>query len=420
MSKTSQLKGVNYAVGSVRVVSRITWPISLVLTTTMFTESEKHHLTTNLNIEVQHRHTQLTSWLHDHLENFTLHQEGLVSRIPKQVRAMTLRDFQKYNGNMQNALRAVQRERLAAVGATEIDKSTRKRKWVASQETENEPPAASEKSSKTARVASPEKKKPVPPRIRVLSQTANKPRPFGSPSPQKSRAPFSTSTQSPRPMSPTKFKPTSSSSHTRVPSLATFNPAVPKTPGYPTGSLRLPRKHESMFSLNGSPIANPHDLEPVAAPTLKRTKSNITISRDPSFTQDARSRTTSQSSTTQHQSFSSSSSLDGGVALHPTHPSAPHERTKSEVKFKQFKFPQAPVAESVPITPAPRRPLHTRAQSTLPITLSTKDGHLLTFDALEASPGQLEALEGISNSAKKQAREEMRQLVRAAVDKWTV
>jgi hypothetical protein len=101
----------------------------------VFNVEEKHHLLANLAIEVNHRNAQFNSWLNDHLENFAIHQEGLVSRIPKQVRAMKMRDFgAKYNGNIQAALRGVQRDKFVAAGATEIDKSTRKRKWVASQE----------------------------------------------------------------------------------------------------------------------------------------------------------------------------------------------------------------------------------------------------------------------------------------------
>ena len=54
-----------------------------------------------------------------------------------------MREFgKKYDGNVQEALRGVQRERMAAAGLdanfAEIDKSERKRKWVASQEVESE------------------------------------------------------------------------------------------------------------------------------------------------------------------------------------------------------------------------------------------------------------------------------------------
>ncbi|KAF7365275.1 Nbl1-Borealin-N domain-containing protein [Mycena venus] len=423
----------------------------------MFNVDEKQHLIANLEIEVNHRKLQFKSWLNDHLENFSIHQEGLVSRIPKQVRAMKMRDFgAKYNGNIQAALRGVQREKFVATGATEIDKSTRKRKWVASQEAEHD---ASEKAAKNARLTVSPQKKPgsstgpgTAQRARMLaSKSATLPRSFGSPSPHKYRAPFSAnnSTQSPRPLprapvSPSKLKQSTTAnppSRARVPSIVTFNPMVPKTPGYPGGSMRLPRKDENMLSVNGSPIANPYD-------------SSITIQRDPSFNGGAspsssrvHSRTTSQSSSLQmHQPSSSSmSSLDGNTTMHAQSNSQPqpqplahphlqhHGHTKSQTQFLQFKFPQAqahsqpayshsqPTEPTEVATPVARRQLaHTRSQSTLPITLATKDGHVLAFDALQTSPGELDALEGISDSAKKQAREEMRMLVRAAVDKWTV
>jgi len=92
---------------------------------------------------VAHRNRQFEARLADTLENFKRHQEGQVSRIPKQVRNMTMREFgEKYEGNIQSALRGFQKERLTAAGGDvtlgEIDKSMRKRKWVASQEVESE------------------------------------------------------------------------------------------------------------------------------------------------------------------------------------------------------------------------------------------------------------------------------------------
>ncbi|KAJ7784627.1 hypothetical protein B0H16DRAFT_1658134 [Mycena metata] len=441
-----------------------------------FSVDEKQHLIANLEIEVNHRKTQFSSWLNDHLENFAIHQEGPC------VRAMKMRDFgAKYNGNIQAALRGVQRDKFVPSGATEIDKSTRKRKWVASQEAEHDASGDSQKAAKNARLATSPSKKPgsstgpgTAQRARILAaagaKTPGMSRTFGgSPSPHKFRAPFNanTSTQSPRPLprapiSPSKLKPsTNPPPRARVPSIVTFNPMVPKTPGYPGGSLRLPRKDESMLSVNGSPIANPYDVwqgevEGGGAGqvrTLKRTKSSITIQRDPSFSLTnspsssmMHSRAASQSS---HQpSSSSQSSIDGNATMYApfsngnsqsqplAHPHL-HSHTKSQTQFLQFKFPQLP-SQSQPqsqyaysgsqptettavATPAARRPLaHTRSQSTLPITLSTTDGHVLAFDALQTSPGEIDALEGISDSAKKQAREEMRLLVRAAVDKWTI
>jgi hypothetical protein len=54
-----------------------------------------------------------------------------------------MREFgEKYNGNVQEALRGVQKEKMTAAGLdatfAEIDKSERKRKWVAIQEVELE------------------------------------------------------------------------------------------------------------------------------------------------------------------------------------------------------------------------------------------------------------------------------------------
>lgn len=58
-----------------------------------------------------------------------------MSRVPRLVRGVTLRDFAKYNGDVQACLKGLQRERLGGE-AEAIDKTTRKRKWVESQEAE--------------------------------------------------------------------------------------------------------------------------------------------------------------------------------------------------------------------------------------------------------------------------------------------
>lgn len=82
---------------------------------------------------VSHRTRQFEEWLADALENFRMHQEGLISRVPRLVRDITLREFAKYNGDIQACLKGVQKERLGGE-AEAIDKTTRKRKWVESQE----------------------------------------------------------------------------------------------------------------------------------------------------------------------------------------------------------------------------------------------------------------------------------------------
>lgn len=62
-----------------------------------------------------------------------MHQESLISRVPRLVRDVTLREFAKYNGDVQACLKGLQKERLGGE-AEAIDKTTRKRKWVESQE----------------------------------------------------------------------------------------------------------------------------------------------------------------------------------------------------------------------------------------------------------------------------------------------
>lgn len=78
---------------------------------------------------------QFEEWLADQLESFRIRQEGKILHIPRLVRDVTLRDFAKYRGDIQECLKGLQRERLGGeVGA--IDRTTRKRKWIESQETE--------------------------------------------------------------------------------------------------------------------------------------------------------------------------------------------------------------------------------------------------------------------------------------------
>jgi len=44
----------------------------------------------------------------------------------------------------------------------------------------------------------------------------------------------------------------------------------------------------------------------------------------------------------------------------------------------------------------------------------------LEFDPLQTSPGAIDVLDGITTSAKKQAKAEMGRLVQAAADKWKI
>ena len=219
------------------------------------------------------------------------------------------------------------------------------------------------------------------------------------------------------PSSPT--KPTAASlarqvSNNRVPSTSTFKPAIPlppKTPTYPPPS-RLPRKDESMLSINGSPLTNPYELgldwfaegdteeegrgaggaDVPARMTLRRTASNIIIRPDPSSFVLASGKNTSNNLNHHH------------------HPAA--ERPRGNSNLQSQSQPQLVRSRSVASNPGG----HMAARVAFP----TRDGHLLEFDPLLTSPGALDKLEGITDSAKKQAKDDMSKLVQAAVAKWTV
>jgi len=192
-----------------------------------------------------------------------------------------------------------------------------------------------------------------------------------------------------------------------------------------------------MLSLNGSPLVNPYqfgsswfkgsevaenaandegarDANGVNANgqlrTLKRTKSSIIIRKDPSLQANGRhSRTDSQLSLYAPTETSLTLSREPSQSLH-SYPGKPPSYSS------QFPNPPAPLdAQTTPKI----KPHHSSSFSAL-IAVPTRDGHLLEFDPLQTSPGALEALDGISDSAKKQARLEVGHLVQAAVEKWKV
>ncbi|KAI5989860.1 hypothetical protein EDC04DRAFT_3128022 [Pisolithus marmoratus] len=410
-----------------------------------YTPEEKQQLIKNLDIEVEHRVRQLEEWLAVALTNFKLHQEGLISRIPKLMRSVKMGDFaDKYDGDVQACLRGLQRERLGNAEELEIDRETRKRKWAAALEeseasgsgtgaNDSEPPRA----LKTARVvaATPKRKGASSNTFAVTNTPGTSRNPIRA---QPSPSPYKLGKPPPfvpvRSTSPSKL--TNGTTHhqphrTRMPSSATFNPSMPtQAPTYP--ALRAPRRDESMLSVNGSPLANPYSLglgwfageqDGVNAPNelaqskhkgttkektigkpkgLKRVNS-IVIRRDPSAVLGG----SSQRSSLSLQSHSRTNSQ-----------STTHSRSNSRT---QILVPEssAAVTPKVDLIQLPPTVVSSASASAL-VSLPTKDGHLLEFDPLNTSPSALDALVGITDSAKKQAREEMARLVKEAVRKWAI
>ncbi|TCD70906.1 hypothetical protein EIP91_001215 [Steccherinum ochraceum] len=396
-----------------------------------YTVEEKTQLLANLDLEVAHRTRQFESWLNDALENFRMHQEGLISRVPRLVRDITMREFAKYNGDVQECLKGVQRERLGGDAAT-IDKSTRKRKWVESQEAEAkamEEAEGSKGAAKSARMimATP-KKKPMsfqapgtagrsrlpitktPSTARIVSTM---PQRMASPSPHKAApnkgilfpklGPGSRPGSPSKPTSPHKTQPPS-----RVPSSSSFNPAISSL-SHP----RWPRKDESMLSVNGSPLANPYQLNMGFAGWLSaenttngdgkgahrgHQRTNSIIVRSASGSQ-THTRTNSQAGRVESShSRSNSHTTNGGfVPNRIKSPEETHENPKT-----------------------PTRPTLSLPSAAAMVAVPTKDGHVLEFDPLHTTPAEIDALEGITDSAKKQARADIARLVMQAVELWKI
>jgi len=181
-----------------------------------------------------------------------------------------------------------------------------------------------------------------------------------------------------------------------------------------------------MLSINGSPLANPYqfgigwfkgieqaEAEVEETHTLQssqsegsadekasntRSKNSIIIRRDPSIafnsTLNSHCRANSQSDS------------------HTTS----HISTQNTSIYSTSRYPTTHPLHEAYVTPKPTIP---RSFSAL-VSIPTKDGQVLEFDPLQTSPGAIDVLEGITASAKKQAKAEMGRLVQATVDKWKI
>jgi len=121
-----------------------------------FTIKDKQKLLANLDIEgtvnssthfgrrttllpaVEHRAKQLEAWLSDAIESFRSRNEGYLSRIPRIVLGVKMRDLEnRYDGDVLTCMKVLQMDRLAE-GAAGVERSTKKRKWLAAQDIDPE------------------------------------------------------------------------------------------------------------------------------------------------------------------------------------------------------------------------------------------------------------------------------------------
>ncbi|RPD62233.1 hypothetical protein L226DRAFT_482837 [Lentinus tigrinus ALCF2SS1-7] len=405
--------------------------------TRKYSAEEKEQLLANLDLEVSHKTRQFEEWLTDVLENFRRHQESLILRMPRIVRDMTLREFVKYNGDIQAAVKGRNRELLGNEDAT-IDLGTRKRKWVESQESEEKAAKGQQevegsRGIKNARmVAATPKKKPAPP---LAPSTAQKSRLPITKTPAKtrivSRVPSGAVSPSPQkgaskplgfPRTPSRFaSPAKPSQATRpasrVPSTSTFNPVLPSEANHP----RWPRKNEHMLSVNGSPLANPYQLDlknwfkavaeadPDAPDGTGPGKGKGAGAGGGKTLKKQRSIIVRSASSSSHLGVSGSSSQGG------------HSRSASQATLVE--------SDSQPTNTWKGSTVIERASSSLEdpfigpsfsalVSVQTRDGHVLEFNPLKTSPEELDALEGITDSAKKQAKEDMARLIQGALERW--
>lgn len=239
----------------------------------------------------------------------------------------------------------------------------------------------------------------------------------------------------------------------RPPSSTTFNPSIPKTPAYPgssTQAARVPRKDELMMSVNGSPLTNPFDLGLswlAATPGKDGDRDGDgysdgegdwsgrggepETSKAGNGNRAERSRTNSIFVRRGDTSFNSSvASSSNGHTHHPpqsqAHSHRPgHTRSNSHthISHSTSNRPPSSLAALSQAHPRPHSamagPVRTTGFSAR-VAVPTKDGHTLEFDPLQTSPGALDKLEGITDSAKKQAKEDMVKLVQTAVARWNI
>ncbi|KEP51076.1 Nbl1/borealin family, amino-terminal protein [Rhizoctonia solani 123E] len=411
-----------------------------------FTEEEKAQLLENFDLEIADRVARMRANVTDILERFLIRQENEVTRIPRALRSLTIGDFaDKYNGSISECLQGMAQARLES--AQETDLAGGKRKWQGSQNAET---AAADKEGSRA----PKAARKAPPTTSTVRRIV----PAGSRTPSTNRTLHSTVNPNPTPSRPrlnaTPLRKAPALSRTgtvpaspfralngaqpghnavarsvsqpvipttKPPTSAIFAPTMPPSaPAYP----RRPRRGEQMLSVNGSPLANPLDPDYDVAQDGQLERDGGKASRSPKPKPNHLSKTgssirvrpkNSRSATSfaiRHPSASSTSTL-----VSYDMPSSSSSTLNSQHSAKQL--PSAPSTSQLQLD-APRTPTRIRRTASALVMLPTASGEVLELDPLVASPGAVDALEGISDSAKKMAKEEMVRFVTEAVAKWNV
>ncbi|KZO96998.1 hypothetical protein CALVIDRAFT_597740 [Calocera viscosa TUFC12733] len=337
--------------------------------TSGYSYEEKQSILENLDIEVADKKRRFDDYLDRLLKSFLLRQESEVTRIPRSLRGMTIREFgEKYNGDIKYCMETMARERLGEEGLQELDASAKKRKR---QEYPHEQEMENTKPNKTPRRVPPSAKKPAQtpsrtPARGLFGRGARSPLAPRN-GPDAFRPAFAST-----PLKPSASAPLAKST-TRPPTARTFNPLLPSTPAFP----RKVKRNESLMSVNGSPLENPYDylgLDVESSGELEVPKS------------------------LKDQLHAAA----GG----PTKSGLPGGSKRTSISLRREPSLLASTAA--------------KAKPTALLSVPTKDGHIIEFDPLITSPAELDELEGITDSARKKAREDMVKLVQQTLSKWTL
>ncbi|CAE6478395.1 unnamed protein product [Rhizoctonia solani] len=409
-----------------------------------FTEEEKSQLLENFDLEIGDRVARMRANVADILERFLIRQENEVTRIPRALRSLNIGEFaDKYNGSISECLQKMVQARLEL--AQETDLAGGKRKWQGTQNADATAPSDKEgsRAPKAARKAPPPTsavRRIVPAGSRTPSTsrtlhsngipTPSRPRLNATPlrkAPALSRtgtvpaSPFRGGPNGAPPVARSVSQPVIPTTGAKPPTSATFAPTLPPTaPAYP----RRPRRGEQMLSVNGSPLANPLDPDYDAAqddhPQLDggkparspKPKPNHLSKDGSSIRIRPKNSRSATSFAIRHPSASSTSTL-----VSYDIPSSTSSTLNSQHSAKQL--PSGPSTSQLQLD-VPRTPSRIRRTASALVILPTTSGEVLELDPLVASPGAVDALEGISDSAKKMAKEEMVRFVTEAVAKWNV
>lgn len=180
--------------------------------------------------------------------------------------------------------------------------------------------------------------------------------------------------------------------------------------------------------MNGSPIANPlklgFDMSGWLSKVVETGKSDADTKGSHLRANSIVVRTASTSSAgngPSHQRTNSQASVAG--PSHSRTNSATNRSAQGFVPTRNGGLSQSHASsqQSEPHTPSPPP---SPGVSSLPlaavVAVPTADGHLLEFDPFQTSPGEIDALEDISESAKQQAKDDMRRLVTQAMERWKI